>query len=462
MKRVFAFLTLVAVLVGTVQPAGACPFCAAVSQTFSQEMESMDVVVVAKLLKLPPPSDPNVPADATTEFAKAQFAPVQVLKGEKLVDLKKPIETLYFGEGSIGKEFLIMAVRETPDSNRLQWTTPLLLSERGKQYIQTLPTLPKDGAARLAFFNKYLEDKDEMLARDAYDEFANAPYLAVQELKPEMDHAQLISWIKNEDIPASRRRLYLTMLGVCGTQEDVPMLEEMLRSSDRKAKAGLDAMIGCYLTLTGEKGLPLIEELFLANAKSEYADTYSAIMALRFHGTEGGVIDREKVVKSVRHMLKRPQLADLVIPDLARWEDWESMDEMVELFKTADEKSSWVRVPVINFLRACPLPEAKEHLAELEKIDPAAVKRANMFFPGGGGATAPTDNKASDAGSPAQSGLIAAVPETTAATKKPMKISRVKTSEPPQLNLWVVGCVPWVIGLVLMSCQWAILSGAGR
>jgi hypothetical protein len=202
--------------------------------------------------------------------------------------------------------------------------------------------------------------------------------------------------------------------------------------------------------------------LFLANAKSEYADTYSAIMALRFHGTEGGVIDREKIVKSVRHMLNRPQLADLVIPDLARWEDWESMDDLVKLFKTADEKSSWVRVPVINFLRACPLPEAKEHLAELEKIDPAAVKRANMFFPGGGGTPAPTDNKASDAGSPAQSGLIAAVPETTAATKEPMKISRVKTSEPPELNLWVVGCVPWVIGLVLMSCQWAILSGAGR
>jgi hypothetical protein len=40
-----------------------------------------------------------------------------------------------------------------------------------------------------------------------------------------------------------------------------------------------------------------------------------------------------------------------------------------------------VRVPVINYLRACPLPVAKEKLAELEKIDPAAVKRASTFFP---------------------------------------------------------------------------------
>ena len=80
-------------------------------------------------------------------------------------------------------------------------------------------------------------------------------------------------------------------------------------------------------------------------------------------------------------MLDRPELADLVIPDLARWEDWSVMEQLVKLFKTADEKTSWVRVPVINYLRACPLPEAKQHLTSLEKIDPDAVRRASTFFP---------------------------------------------------------------------------------
>ena len=82
-------------------------------------------------------------------------------------------------------------------------------------------------------------------------------------------------------------------------------------------------------------------------------------------------------------MLDRPQLADLVIPDLAKWEDWSQMARLVSLFKDADEKSSWVRVPVINYLRACPLPKSKEHIKELEKVDPAAVKRARTFFPFG-------------------------------------------------------------------------------
>ena len=35
----------------------------------------------------------------------------------------------------------------------------------------------------------------------------------------------------------------------------------------------------------------------------------------------------------------------------------------------------------MQYLRVCPLPEAKEHLVELAKIDPDAVKRANSFFP---------------------------------------------------------------------------------
>ena len=95
---------------------------------------------------------------------------------------------------------------------------------------------------------------------------------------------------------------------------------------------------------------------------------------------------RERLIEAMRHMLKRPKLADLIIPDLTRWQDWTVMNELVALFKQADDESSWVRVPVVNYLRACPLPEAQEKLAELEKIDPDAVRRASLFFPTAGAA----------------------------------------------------------------------------
>ncbi len=366
-------LTVVAILgLMAITPAArACPFCSAVSQTFSEEIGSMDVVVVARLLDQPATSeDPN-------DSGTARFRITEVIKGAPHLGKQQTLETVYFGQAAEGEQFLIMAV----DPPKLAWSTPLRISDRGVDYVQKIMKLPKSGVERLEFFQRHLEDKEDLLARDAYDEFAKAPYETVIALKEKMDHDQLVRWVKDTDIPASRRRLYLTMLGVCGKPSDLPMLEELLTSDDRKAKAGLDALVACYLTLRGAEGLPLVEKLFLGNKDAEYADTYATIMALRFHGTETDVIPRERILKSLHLMLERPKLADLVIPDLARWEDWSQMERLVTLFKEADDESSWVRVPVINYLRACPLPKAESYIKELEQVDPAAVKRANTFFP---------------------------------------------------------------------------------
>jgi hypothetical protein len=132
--------------------------------------------------------------------------------------------------------------------------------------------------------------------------------------------------------------------------------------------------------LAGEKGLKLVDELFLANKQAPYADTYGAIMAVRFHGTEGEVIPRSALVESLHHVLDRKDLADLVIPDLARWSDWSQIDRLKDLFLNADPDNNWVRVPVVNYLRACPLPEAEQALKKLEEVDPESVRRANTFF----------------------------------------------------------------------------------
>lgn len=472
-RLLLASVSLLVCLLGLNSNARACPFCSAQSQTFSEEMDSMDAVVIARLVKRPPaPSDSQ-----NLEVAKAQFEIVNVIKGKSFVGNQTQIETLYFGDGKVGQSFLIMGV----DPPKLMWSTPLRLTDNARAYISKLPAVPKQGVDRLQFFQGYLENKDEMLARDAYDEFAKAPYSEVKQLKAHMKHDQLIEWIKSEDVPASRRRLYLTMLGICGGMQDLAMLEEMMRSSDRKMKAGLDAMIGCYLALAGEKGVPLVEELFLRNKKAEYADTYAAIMALRFHGTEASIIPKERVVEGLRHMLDRPKLADLVIPDLARWQDWSVMPKLVKLFKDADEKSSWVRVPVINYLRACPLPEAKKYIAELEKVDPAAVKRANTFFPF---SPSKSDSSSwrrprSESNQVAKVTVVDRVPtvapvvrdgdevaDASATASSPAGLQAAmrgisSSRDEPLHPLLLIGA-PFMIGAALLSLMWSILRGGNK
>jgi hypothetical protein len=125
----------------------------------------------------------------------------------------------------------------------------------------------------------------------------------------------------------------------------------------------------------------LIEEKFLANKDCQYSDTLAAIGALRFHINEERVISKDRALAAMHLLLDRPEVADAVIPDLARAEDWSVLPRLVALAKDADEKSYWVRTPVVQYLMACPLPEATVAVKELAEIDPEAVKRASFFVP---------------------------------------------------------------------------------
>ncbi len=349
----------------------ACPFCSAINLTFTEQLSANDVVVIAKLLQIPEPSD-----DPDAELPKAEFEIVDIVKGEKWVTAGMKFRTLLVGRYPLGQEFLVMGV----DPPSVAWSTPMKASERLVAYLKKLETLPKTGPERLAFFQDYFEDQESVLAFDAYDEFARAPYKDLIALKDQMHHDQLITWIKDPETSINRRRLYFTMLGVCGSDKDVELLEELIKSGDRKKQAGLDALIACYLNLKGADGVSLIEDTFIKDQSVDYVDTLSAVSALRFHGTEIDVVPKERIVAAIRQLLDRPKMADMIIPDLARWEDWSVMERLVQMFKDADEDTNWLRVPVITYLRACPKPEAKTYIEELSKIDPDAVRRADFFL----------------------------------------------------------------------------------
>ena len=153
---------------------------------------------------------------------------------------------------------------------------------------------PRKGLSGWLFFSEYFEDKETVLAFDAYDEFARAPYDEIKKLKDVLDREQIVAWLKDPDVLKNRKRLYYTLLGICGTEKEIEFLEEILRSGDRFQQTGLDALIGCYLTLKGDDGIDLITEMFLTDPEVEYLDVFSTIQALRFHGTETDVVAKEK------------------------------------------------------------------------------------------------------------------------------------------------------------------------
>lgn len=431
-------------LAALASPAQACPFCSAVSLTFAQEIAQSEAAVIAKLVESPPAAALGPGAEGP--LPKGKFEVVEAIKGGDLVaaaghtgDGAKPIEAIVLEDKPLGTLFLLMAI----EPERLLWSSPIRLSDRSVIYIKALGSLPEKGPDRLAFFMKHLEDEDESLARDSYDEFAVAPYEDLKGLADRMDSTQLLTWIEDPKVQANRRRLYATMLGVCGTKEDAKRIADIIAGKGPAAehsevRGGLDAMIACYVALEGAAALDLVDELFLKRQGGEkeipFTETYAAVMALRFLGEESDLVSRERVLESLRHLLDEPKLADLVIADLARWEDWSAIDRLVTIFKEAKQDNIFVREPIVNYLRACPLPEAAAAVEELAKIDPEAVRRAaTLAGLAGITAAAPDDEEAP----PADSALVGVIEDVqgdedpTAPPSSPQATTDTPAAEKP-------------------------------
>jgi hypothetical protein len=367
MKR---FVLILMLLLGaSARAALACPFCSAQNMTLCEEISTADVAVIAKLVK-----KAAVPEDITTEVAKSQFEVLHVLRGDEHAKVGAAIGSLFLGEAKSGDQFLITGI-DPPD---VGWAAPIGLTPAAVNYLLAAMKLPVDGGQRLVFFQDYLEDADETVQRDAYTEFARASFSAMREIKDQMHRDQLLQWIANPKTAASHRRLYLSMLSVCGKEQDADLIESMLTSKERKL--GLDAMIGAYVILKGESALGLVEKNFLANKNAEYTETWSAIQALRTLRQEK-IISREATLRGMRHILDRSVMADTVIADFARMEDWTLMDRLVEMAKSTDKELMFVRVPVINYLRVCPEEKAKDYLQEMSKFDPRSYQDALTLYP---------------------------------------------------------------------------------
>jgi hypothetical protein len=395
-------LLALAVLLSGTAIAVACPFCDPTKTTIRDEIAASDLVVIAEPVmssfKRPEVKVGQLLSDE--EFPEPTFKIVQWLKGQERYQAGEEIQIPYLGVPTEGQQFLIMGMdRQWLDEVRLNgpkeeeplrtrplgvddiaWGVPNALTDASVEYLQKLQTLPKDPVAQLEFFQKYFEHEDSLLAAEAYNEFAIANYEAIKAVGPKLDRDQLIAWIQDKKVSASRRRQYLSLLSLCGTEKEIPMLEEMMASADDNllARNSLDAVIGCYLSLRGKEGLPVIEEMFLRNKEAEFGLIHNALMALRTHAEVLGVLNREDIAKTLRAVLERPDIADLVVPDLARLEDWSVTDKLVAMFKASDEKTGFIRVPIFRFLMECPLPEAEAKLEELAELDPANFRKARL------------------------------------------------------------------------------------
>jgi hypothetical protein len=263
------------------------------------------------------------------------------------------------------------------------WTSELPASEELDAYISAIRNLPDSATERFKFFWTHLENENEKIADDSSKEIAfalhehwNADFRSF-DFKPVVDLKQLRLWHKDAHVPEYRRRVYIRLLGVCGNDEDIEVLKRTIGNGVREnPNPNLEAQIVAYAFLGGPAAWDFVEHKYLQDDVS-IPDTsfYSMIRAVRFLDTHSNVIARDRLLQSLHLMLDRPALADIVVKELIRMEDWSQVRRLVDLLKSADEDSKWVRLPIVQYLQACPLPEAANELKKLREIS-KAVDRA--------------------------------------------------------------------------------------
>ena len=384
-----------------------CPFCEAPTLTLSEQLDASDVVVLAEWVDAErgtlgrtaaDPDESGTPASTTYRVVKAVKGPYEdgrVLRLAGYQPGEKEETYLLTGSGS----------------DVLQWDLPTEISRGGFDYLSNSPDPGQPTAERLKYFVKYLEHPDELVSNDAYGEFANAPYEEIEKVRGVLPREKLHGWIADPEVNPARLGLYGLLLGLSGGPEDAELMRERILDPDADFRIGIDGVMSGYLLLTGEQGLDLIQKTKLEDAPLTDADgkpvtdengdarpvpfseTYAAMQAVRFMWTYGaGAIDKERLRAAMRTLLGRPELADIVIADLSRWQDWSVMERLATLYEDEDFAVPAIKRSIVKYLITAsrdvpadgPKPahavRAEELLAEITERDPKTVRDAKRFM----------------------------------------------------------------------------------
>jgi hypothetical protein len=361
----------------------ACPLCPqTINPSLAEQLSQADAAVLVQW-------ELAIPANKETH-GSTTFSIVNIVR-QPGADYERGA-TLTLDRDCAGRQgdlFLLMGTKV----GGIEWNRPLAVTETSFKYIIESPGSEVPAAKRLPFYIKYLEHSDPLISDDAFSEFASAPYRDVVLVADQFSAARLKEWIAKKETNQTRIGFYGMMLGLVGSKDDATFLKSEINRDTETYRLGLDGLMAGYALLLGEQGLPLLDEK-LTGQSSDRAAAYAAMQTLRFLWEyENGRVEKDRLRKSMRLLIERQEFTDLAIKDLTRWEDWELLPTLVELYDRPDQSDSKLKRSVILFLIALSkkrapagdevlagrVAVATAQLAILKDRDPKLVKDAERY-----------------------------------------------------------------------------------
>jgi hypothetical protein len=381
-----------------------CGGCFGAPTTLSENVRDAHAVYLVRWMShTPVDMDDEHVADSTT------FEIVDVLKpGAPALDPRSGLVLDVQVEGRRGDLFMLYGHRDEDlaldaggdtDSPHLQpeldWHASEPISEAVYRYLRHAPP-PADlcgeehAAARLKYFLKFLDDPDETIANDALAEFDQVPWNELARIADQFPRVRLRSRLREETISPAQREMFGLMLGMCGVPSDAPLLEGMLLEHGDEFWFDRRGLHVGYLLLAGERGMSFLDEAVLKQGPAYDCESLlAALVSLEEYFPE--TIPTERLRRSVRLLLDRPELAGTAVETLAALKDWDAQPAVARLIGSCGYEDPAVQLSILTFLQASaaatvegnPTPaaaEARRVLAAAQQSDPELYQEFEENF----------------------------------------------------------------------------------
>ena len=425
MKRMSILIAAALLLAVVTRITSACPFCIAPMQTWSEMVSEADVVVLAKLISRTEGADgqsshamveviriqkgaalvPEAKQLRIDDYIFGQPGDLFLLKG-KLQDAGQPAFVDTFATGyedpvTSDSQSPIKTVSATKLSDRseagvaspeaaaqpsmaqepkqLVWDSVERVSEAAFTYVVSAPDPSLPATERLKYFVRFLEHTDALISADAYGEFANTQYEEIAKLQELYPREKLRAWIANKETSPERLGLYGMLLGLCGTQEDALFLRWQIgQPVNDDLRFGVEGLMGGLLLLERENGLKFLEETRFNTPGVSAMECFALVQALQFvYAYEPDLFSKQRLRSSMHPMISHPEMREIVIRNLARWEDWDVVAQLGGTYEKCKIDDPQTAAAVTGFLLTCQKSDTATEAQKTTAVELLDVIRAD-------------------------------------------------------------------------------------
>jgi hypothetical protein len=348
LSRLLSLAAIGLTLVFTPAPATACPFCPSAGQTLLGEVNQAHLIVFGTLTNAQ--RDPNEFGKGTTDMdIEFIVKDHQYLKGKKKITLPR-----YVPETKDKSKYLVFCeiYKGELDPYRGEQVPP---DSKIAEYLKgAIDLKDKDMPTRLQYFFKNFDSPDWAISGDAFQEFSNAEYKDVRAAGEKMNPEQVLKMLKDPNTSIARFGLLGLLLGHCGHESHGKFLKEFIDDPKVKQATGLDGLLAGYILLDPKGGLEYVAGL-MKDTKEDFLVRYAALRSMRFFWEyRDDRLKKAAIVDAVKPLIDQPDIVDLAVEDLRKWQQWDLAPKLIELFDKPSHEVSIIQRSIIKYALTAP------------------------------------------------------------------------------------------------------------